>query len=77
MIMIWLACLWIIWKERNNIIFNNNTSSIIQLLDNDFLEKLLDGVKLFFCWWPKAKFTHIVFGYHDWWRNPLMYLDIG
>jgi len=38
--------------------------------------QLLDNVKFVFYMWLKAKFTYIVFGYHDGWRSPHMCLDI-
>jgi len=30
---IWFACVWVIWYERNDQIFNNKENSIIELLD--------------------------------------------
>ena len=31
--LIWLACVWVIWKERNNHIFNQKTLELHQLLE--------------------------------------------
>jgi len=31
---IWRACVWIVWKERNNIIFNNKAWDLTQVLEN-------------------------------------------
>ncbi|MCI14720.1 heat-shock protein, partial [Trifolium medium] len=43
--LIWLACVWIIWNERNNRLFRNTAKSLPQLLDK---------VKLHSYWWLKA-----------------------
>jgi len=44
--LIWLLCVWLIWGERNNRIFNNVETPIAQLLDN---------VKFHSFWWLKPK----------------------
>ena len=31
---IWHACVWIVWKERNNRIFKSKAQEVAQLLDN-------------------------------------------
>lgn len=31
--LIWFICVWIVWNERNNMLFNNTETSIPQLLD--------------------------------------------
>ena len=41
-----LLCVWLIWGERNNRIFNNVETPILQLLDK---------VKFHSLWWLKAK----------------------
>jgi len=33
LILIWLLCIWVLWKEHNNNIFNNKTSMIAELVD--------------------------------------------
>ncbi|CAJ2640326.1 unnamed protein product [Trifolium pratense] len=43
--LIWLACVWILWHERNYRLFRNTTS---------FLHQMLDKVKLFSYWWLKS-----------------------
>lgn len=44
--LLWLLCVWLIWRERNNRIFNNVETPIVQLLDK---------VKFHSLWWLKAK----------------------
>ncbi|PNX77400.1 hypothetical protein L195_g033366, partial [Trifolium pratense] len=31
--LIWLACVWIMWHERNHMLFRNTVSSLHQMLD--------------------------------------------
>lgn len=45
----WFACVWVIWKERNDMIFSGKDNSPLQLLEK---------VKLLSFWWFKA---HVVF----------------
>ena len=50
--LVWLMCVWLIWSERNNRVFNNIETPIIQLLDQ---------VKFHSLWWLKtnnATFVH-------------------
>jgi len=32
--LIWLLCVWVLWTERNNRVFNNSISHLPRLLDN-------------------------------------------
>lgn len=59
---VWLACVWTIWKERNNRIFNQNPISVITIADQ---------VKLLSFKWLKAKLHLFAFSYHDWLQHPL------
>jgi len=59
---IWFSCVWVIWKERNNIIFSQTEVSI---------RHILDRVKLLSYWWLKAKYVNLTFGYHWWWLSPV------
>ncbi|GAU49132.1 hypothetical protein TSUD_406970 [Trifolium subterraneum] len=43
--LIWLACVWVIWNERNNRLFSNTTQTVPQLLDK---------VKWHSLWWLKT-----------------------
>lgn len=60
--LIWFACVWVIWKERNNRVFNQKTLDVQQLTDK---------VKLLSFQWLKACLTTFNFSYHDWWRRLL------
>jgi len=68
LILIWLACIWVLWKERNNMIFNNKV---------ELIHDLVDKVKLLSFWWLKTKHIFFACSYHSWWLNPLICLDIG
>jgi hypothetical protein len=60
--LIWLACVWIIWKEMNNRVFNNKALAPAQLTDKVIMISFQ---------WLKANLINFVFSYHDWWRSPL------
>ena len=59
---IWHACVWTLWNERNNTIFKNKAWDLSQLLDN---------VKFVSFSWLKAHKLTSAFSYNDWWRHPL------
>jgi len=59
---IWFACVWVIWKDRNNRILKNTTSNTLVLFEK---------VKLLSFLWLKAKQTSFNYCYHDWWKHPL------
>jgi len=65
--LLWLLCIWLVWNERNNILFNNIETSI---------EQLLDKVKYHSLWWLKANKTTFVYGSQNWWLNLLLYLGV-
>ena len=64
---IWLACVWAIWKDRNNCVFKNAVINI---------HSILEKVKMNSFLWLSSHFVPIAFGYHDWWRHPLCCMDI-
>jgi len=65
--LIWLLCVWVVWNERYNRLFNNIQSSIDQLLEK---------VKFHSFWWLKAKNATFVYGSLSWWSDPLLCLGI-
>jgi len=65
--LLWLLCVWLIWGERNNRIFNNVETPIFQLLDK---------VKFHSLWWLKAKNTTFVYGTQSWWSDPMRCLGL-
>jgi len=65
--LMWLSCVWIIWTERNNKIFKNFQTSMLELLEK---------IKHYSYWWLKAKKTIFVFGSQRWWSDPLQCLGI-
>jgi len=60
--LIWLASVWVKWKERNNRFFQHKA------LD---LKQITDKVKMISFQWLKAGLITFAFSYHDWWRHPL------
>jgi len=66
--LLWLACVWVLWTERNNIQFNNIENSIHQLVEK---------VQIHAYWWLKAANVVSVFGIHSWFATLLLCLGIG
>jgi len=65
---IWHGTAWVIWKERNNRIFNNKIQDVVHLLET---------VKFLSFSWLKANFPTSAFSYTDWWRYPLLCMGVG
>jgi len=66
--LLWLLCVWLIWTDRNNRLFNNSQSS---------MSELLEKVKYHSFWWLKAHNTIFMYGSQRWWSDPLKCLGIG
>jgi len=66
--LLWLCCVWVIWTERNNILFKNMESTAHQLLEK---------VKLHSFWWLKAYNATFGVSFHMWWSSPFVCLGIG
>jgi hypothetical protein len=64
---IWFASVWVIWKERNNRVFNNAASASSTLLEKVKLNSFL---------WMKSKQAAFSYSFHDWWQNPLLCMGI-
>lgn len=64
---IWYASVWVIWKDRNNCIFHNETSHYHVLLEkikrNSFL-------------WMKARNISFNFCFYGWWKHPLLCMGV-
>lgn len=54
---IWLACSWANWKERNNCVFKNVVLDPFSIVDK---------VKLTSFLWLSSHLVPIAFGFHDW-----------
>lgn len=65
--LIWLQCVSVLWKERNDRLFQNRQSSI---------PLLLDKVKSNTLWWLKARNIVFIFDTHSWWSSPLLCMGI-
>ena len=55
--LVWLLCVWLVWTERNNRLFNNIETLVIQLLEK---------AKFHSFWWLKAHNTTFVYGSQRW-----------
>ena len=64
---IWFSTVWVIWKERNNRIFQQTVTTPFHLLEKVKLNSFL---------WPKAKQASFVYSYHDWWNNPFLCMGL-
>jgi len=58
---IWLACIWAIWKERNNGVFKNTVIDHLIIVDKVKLNSFL---------WLSSNFVPIAITFHDWGRHP-------
>jgi hypothetical protein len=65
--LIWLACVWVVWNERNHRLFINAASHVPHLLDK---------IKLFSFRWLKMTNVTLASNSHSWWSNPLLCLGI-
>jgi hypothetical protein len=65
--LIWLLCVWVVWNDRNNRLFNNTQPTIDQLLEK---------IKFHSFWWLKANNVNYVYGSQRWWLDPMRCLGI-
>ncbi|GAU27449.1 hypothetical protein TSUD_161350 [Trifolium subterraneum] len=65
--LIWLACVWVVWTERNHRLFRGSVCSSHQLLDK---------IKLSSFRWLKTTNVTLVSNYHKWWSNPFLCLGL-
>jgi hypothetical protein len=61
-IIIWIAVLFVVWKDRNNRIFHNKSDQLVALAEK---------VKLQTYWWLKSHYVLFDFDYPYWRLNPL------
>jgi hypothetical protein len=66
--LVWLLCVWTIWNDRNNRLFNNVEK---------FIDHLLEKVKHTSLWWLKTSQANFVYGFSSWWSIPLICLGIS
>jgi hypothetical protein len=64
---VWYSCVWVIWKNRNNCIFQNEPSDT---------HGLLDKVKCYSFLWLKAKYTSFSYSWYDWWTHPFLCMGV-
>ncbi|CAJ2641817.1 unnamed protein product [Trifolium pratense] len=56
--LIWLACVWVVWTERNHRLFRGSA---------DTPHILMDKIKLFSFRWLKSTSITLALNYHSWW----------
>jgi hypothetical protein len=59
--LIWHAVVWVIWKSRNNMIFNNKTFEILELVDD---------IKVLSWQWCLSRLNIETCLYFEWCWNP-------
>ncbi|XP_024628614.1 uncharacterized protein [Medicago truncatula] len=64
---IWLACVWAIWKERNNRVFSDTIIDPLHIVEKVKLNSFL---------WLSSNVEPISFGFYDWWRHPLFCMGV-
>jgi len=65
---LWLLCVWVLWSERNNRLFQNKVN---------YMHYLLEKVKIHSYWWMKAANAIYILEVHSWFACPLACLGIG
>ncbi|CAJ2657379.1 unnamed protein product [Trifolium pratense] len=65
--LIWLACVWVVWTERNHRLFRGSA---------DMPHVLLDKIKLFSFRWLKSTNITLALNYHSWWSSPRLCLGL-
>ncbi|GAU28865.1 hypothetical protein TSUD_293170 [Trifolium subterraneum] len=65
--LIWLACVWVMWHERNQRLFRGSSNSLSQMLDK---------IKLLTYRWLKATNSNLALNYHSWWSSPLVSMGL-
>jgi len=64
---IWFTSVWVLWKERNDRVFNSKTSTSFTLIEK---------VKLTSFLWLKSKQATFSYNYHDWWKQSLLCMGV-
>lgn len=64
---VWLACVWVLWKEMNHRIFKNIASDP---------SVLIDKVKFHSFLWLKSHQVSFTYSYYDWWKHPLLCMGV-
>ncbi|MCH79399.1 cysteine-rich receptor-like protein kinase [Trifolium medium] len=65
--LIWLACVWVVWTERNHRLFRGSTNSLLYMLDK---------IKTFSFRWLKATSSTLALNCHSWWSSPMLCLGL-
>ncbi|CAJ2630822.1 unnamed protein product [Trifolium pratense] len=65
--LIWLACVWVVWTERNHRLFKGSANTI---------HHMLDKIKTFSYRWLKVTSCTLALNCHRWWSSPLLCLGL-
>jgi len=63
---VWFA--WVLWKERNNRVFQNTASDPSAIIKKVKLNSFL--------WLKSKRLSFSSFCYHDWWKQPLSCMGV-
>ncbi|CAJ2670838.1 unnamed protein product [Trifolium pratense] len=63
--LIWLACVWVMWTERNYSLFRGSANTV---------HHMLDKIKTFSFRWLKATSSTLALNCHSWWSSPMLCL---
>lgn len=63
--LIWHAVIWVVWKSRNNRIFNNITIGV---------DEMVDQIKVLSWQWSLARLKIVTCLFYEWCWNPRLYL---
>ena len=64
---IWLTCVWVVWKEQNSGVFQQKVMEP---------QSIADKVKRHSFLWLKSNMPTFVISYHDRWRHPLACMGV-
>ncbi|GAU30753.1 hypothetical protein TSUD_145510 [Trifolium subterraneum] len=62
-----LACVWVVWTERNHRLFRGSANSSLHMLDK---------IKTFSFRWLTAKSCTLALNYRSWWFSPMLCLSL-
>ncbi|PNY17176.1 hypothetical protein L195_g013914, partial [Trifolium pratense] len=65
--LIWLACVWVVWTERNHRLFRDSENTVLHMLDK---------IKTFSYRRLKATSSTLAVNCHSWWSSPMLCLGL-
>ncbi|GAU15917.1 hypothetical protein TSUD_41400 [Trifolium subterraneum] len=65
--LIWLACVWVVWTERNHRLFRGSADTSLHMLDK---------IKTFSYRWLRANSSTLALNCHSWWSSYMLCLGL-